>query len=175
MGCVLRVHCVCVAGVADPRVRRALPAIYVSGSQTAQSLPRVPLPRLTPLQVRYIAKSAVAQAEGGWIPRVFRSDYYDRAEHSERTWMWLIDTRLHGHFNQLDRKLEEDQQMSDQYSDLGRIVSLQIVTSPAHVADNFARWWRLSFPIGSTVTDERGGSRAGVGRRVPDADGSTFR
>jgi len=120
---------------------------FLAAKQLNRCLEGTAIPRLTPLQVRYIAKSAVAQAEGGWIPRVFRSDYYDRAEHSERTWMWLIDTRLHGHFNQLDRKLEEDRQMSDQYSDLGRIVSyLQIVTSPAHVVPvNFSRWWRLSF------------------------------
>lgn len=152
---------------------------FLAAKQLNRCLEGTAIPRLTPLQVRYIAKSAVAQAEGGWIPRVFRSDYYDRAEQSERTWLWVIDTRLHGHFNQLDRKLEEDRQMSDQYSDLGRMVSyLQIVTSPAHVVPvNFSRWWRLSFsdrfdgyPMNEAAVEQRLAAECDLLLETPPAD-----
>jgi len=146
----------------EPQVQQQL--TFLAAKQLNRCLEGTAIPRLTPLQVRYVAKSAIAQAQSGWFPRFFRSDYYDRAEHSERPWMWLIDTRLHGRFNQLDRQLQDDNKLSDQYSDLGRIVAyLQVVTSPAHVVPvNFSRWWRFSFadrfdgyPINEGAVEQR--------------------
>lgn len=119
---------------------------FLAAKHLNRCLDGTAIPRVTPLQVRYIAKSAVAQATGGWFPSLFRSDYYDRADQDERTWLWVIDTRLHGRFEQASRELDTDREMRDQYSDLGRVVGdLQLVTSPAHVVPvNFARWWRFS-------------------------------
>jgi hypothetical protein len=120
---------------------------FLAAKELNRCLDGSAIPRITPLQVRYVAKSAVAQVSGGWFSGFFRSDYYDRAAQDEREWLWMFDTRLHGRFDQLDAQLQTDRAEPAQYSDLGRLVGyLQIVTSPAHVVPvNFSRWWRLSF------------------------------
>jgi len=118
---------------------------FIAAKQLNRCLDGSTLPRLTPLQVRYIVKSDVEQAQGGWSSQ-FRWGYYDRAEQQQRTLLWVIDTRLHDHFKQLEADLTEAKEMSDRYSDLGYIVNyLQNMTSPAHVVPvYFSRWWRFS-------------------------------
>jgi hypothetical protein len=104
-------------------------------------------PRIAPLEVRYVARAAVAEAAGGWLGWAFRSDFYDRARQSERTAMWLFDTRLHGRFRAAVAELEDVNDPPSRYTRLGRVAAmLQNMTSPAHVVPvNFSRWWRLSF------------------------------
>jgi hypothetical protein len=120
---------------------------FLAAKHLNRCLDGTAIPRITPLQVRYVAKSAIAQSGGGWFSGFFRSDYYDRAAQQNRELLWLFDTRLHGRFDLLDAQLKKDRAEPAQYSDLGRLVGyLQIVTSPAHVVPvNFSRWWRLSF------------------------------
>lgn len=102
------------------------------------------LPRLTPLQVRYIAKANVRQTESNILRRMTRWNYYDREEQRPRSMLWFIQTRMHQHFNRLVSELDAAEALADRYSGLGRIVNyVQDMTSPAHVVPVFtARWWR---------------------------------
>lgn len=102
------------------------------------------LPRLTPLQVRYIAKANVRQTEANIFRRLTRWNYYDREEQRPRSMLWFIQTRMHQHFNRLVAELDAAEALADRYSGLGRIVNyVQDMTSPAHVVPVFtARWWR---------------------------------
>ena len=102
------------------------------------------LPRLTPLQVRYIAKANVRQTESNIFRRMTRWNYYDRDEQRPRSMLWFIQTRMHQHFNRLVGELDAAEALADRYSGLGRIVNyVQDMTSPAHVVPVFtARWWR---------------------------------
>lgn len=102
------------------------------------------LPRLTPLQVRYIAKANVRQTEANIFRRMTRWNYYDREEQRPRSMLWFIQTRMHQHFNRLVAELDAAEALADRYSGLGRIVNyVQDMTSPAHVVPVFtARWWR---------------------------------
>ena len=146
MGC-----CALIAGVLlgepsaayDPDLHQQF--TFIAAKQVNRCLDGSTLPRLTPLQVRYIVKSDVEQAQGGWSSQ-FRWGYYDRADQQQRTLMWVIDTRLHDHFKQLETDIAGAKEMSDRYSDLGYIVNyLQNMTSPAHVVPvYFTRWWRFS-------------------------------
>jgi hypothetical protein len=106
-----------------------------------------PVPRITPLQVRYIAKANVARVEAGWYRRMWRWNYYDRSGQSEKSFMWVVGTRMHTHFNDLERELRKADSDSERFSTLGEVVSyLEDMTSPAHVVPvYFGRWWRLSF------------------------------
>ena len=118
---------------------------FIAAKQLNRCLEGSPLPRLTPLQVRYIARSDVAQAQGSWAGQ-FRWGYYDRSAQSQKKLLWLVDTRLHDHFRQLAGDMSSAREMSDRYSDLGYVVNyLQNMTSPAHVVPvYFTRWWRFS-------------------------------
>ena len=131
---------------------------FIAAQHLNRCLEGAALPRLTPLQVRYIAKSDVAQAQGSWLRAPFRWGYYDRAAQEQRKLLWLIDTRMHDHFEQLEGDLSQAREMGDQYSDLGY---LQNMTSPAHVVPvYFTRWWRFSlsdrfdsYPINEAAVD----------------------
>jgi len=105
------------------------------------------IPMLTPLQVRYMALSNVGLAESNFFVRMFRWGYYDRADQSEHSSLWLIDTRFHEHFNEILARLDKSKEPVRIYRDFGRILGyLQTVTSPAHTVPVYtARFWRLSF------------------------------
>lgn len=104
-------------------------------------------PPLTPLQVRYAAKSNVALADSNMFVRMFRWNYYDRGGQQERSALWLVNTRLHQHFNNVTRRLEQASEPADRYRELGRIIYyLQLVTSPSKVVPVYTgRFWRWSF------------------------------
>lgn len=105
------------------------------------------IPMLTALQVRYMARSNVGLAETNFFVRMFRWGYYDREDQSERSLLWLVDTRFHEHFNEILERLDKAEEPVRIYQDLGRILGyLQTVTSPAHTVPVYtARFWRLSF------------------------------
>ena len=104
-------------------------------------------PALTPLQVRYIAKANVAQADANMFRRMFRWSYYNREDQADRSVLWLWQTRLHSQFNDAALQMNSAAGDPDTYSRLGQVVGhVQEVTSPAHVVPVFAsRWWRFSF------------------------------
>jgi hypothetical protein len=133
---------------------------FVAARQFNRCVEGTDIPRLTPLQVRYMARTNVSVAETNFLIRMFRWRYYDRAGQRERSALWLVDTRFHEQFNELQRRLDDADNEVDVYRQLGRVVSyLQLVTSPAHVVPVFiARFWRLSlsdrfdnFPVEETL------------------------
>lgn len=101
----------------------------------------------TPLQVRYIANANVALADSNFLVRMFRWSYYDRDAQHERSALWLINTRMHGHFNRLVEAFDAADEPEDRYRFLGGIAGyLQLMTSPARVVPVYTvRFWRWSF------------------------------
>ena len=162
LGCCAFFACALLPGTCvayDPPLHQQF--TFIAAKQLNRCLEGSTLPRLTPLQVRYIAKSDVAQAQGSWIPQLHWG-YYDRSSQGQKKLLWLIDTRLHDHFQQLESEMASAQEMSDRYSDLGYVVNyLQNMTSPAHVVPVFfTRWWRFSlsdrfdgYPIDTEALD----------------------
>jgi hypothetical protein len=106
----------------------------------------IDVPMLTPLQVRFIAKSNVAQADRNVFARIFNWRYYDRDNEAERSALWAFDTRFHEHFNELIQRLEQPGDSAQRYRDLGRLVNyIQLVSSPAHTVPVYTgRFWRFS-------------------------------
>jgi hypothetical protein len=104
------------------------------------------IPRLTPLEVRYVVKSNVGQAKANPFGRMFRWNYYDVAG-ADRRWLWVMDTRFNGHFDDIAKELAETADPGEQLKLVGRLVSyIQDVTSPAHAVPVYStRFWRFSF------------------------------
>ncbi len=104
------------------------------------------IPRIAPLEVRYVARANVRQEETGWLRGVFRSDFYDRAGQRERNWMWILDTRVHEQFRELREELDDANTQAERYAELGRVINiLQDMSVPAHVVPvYFTRWWRFN-------------------------------
>lgn len=102
--------------------------------------------RYTPLQVRYVTKANAREADGGFWRKLIRWDYYDRKSQSDRNFLWLFETRLHGHYRVLLERLRSNKNPSTQYSNLGRVIShIQDMSTPSHAVPVFAgRWWRFS-------------------------------
>ncbi len=103
-------------------------------------------PRLTPLEVRYIARANAQQAEGGFWRRMFRWNYYDRSGESDGRMLWIFETRLHNQYANALSSLNTSAAMADQFTNLGRVINfLQDATTPASVVPVYtARWWRFS-------------------------------
>jgi hypothetical protein len=119
---------------------------FLAAKQFNRCVEDTGISRLTPLQVRYMARSNVGVAESNVFSRLFRWRYYDRSDESERSFLGVVDTRFHEHFNELLRRLEDADDQVQAYQELGRIISyLQIVSSPAHVVPVYTtRFWRFS-------------------------------
>ena len=104
------------------------------------------LATLTPLQVRYIAIANANQADAAWWRRMFRWNYYNRDDQSTGKIMWMVETRMHNHFRDTLRRLEEARDLSRRFTNLGRVINyLQDATTPASVVPVYTtRWWRFS-------------------------------
>ncbi len=149
-------------------------AHYSIGADTSAE----PLARLTPLQVRYVAKANANQAAQPWWQRLFRWNYYDRGDQLGGKILWLVETRMHNSYRNTLRRLENARDLSRRFTNLGRVVSyVQDATTPAHVVPVFTnRWWRLSvsdrfntFPVDEAAVEQAlGGDCA----RVRGADGT---
>ncbi len=126
----------------DGRLHQEL--TFVAAKHFNRCAAEINLPRLTPLQVRYVAKANVRQAEANLFRRLTRWNYYDRESQKPKSLLWVIQTRMHQHFGRLVEELDRAEALADRYSGLGRIVNyVQDMTSPAHVVPVYtARWWR---------------------------------
>jgi len=102
--------------------------------------------RLSALDTRYIVKANVAQADTNWFVRMFRWSYYNRADQTNRSAWWLVETRLHGHFTELVDDLEQGPKKRRRLQTLGQLLNyFQKVSSPPYVVPVFSgRWWRFS-------------------------------
>lgn len=107
---------------------------------------KLPLPPFSPLQVRYVARANVQQAQSKFFTRMFRWNYYNREDQSSNNWLWLLDTRFHDHFNEVQQRLSSPKDEAAGYRDLGRVANyVQTVTSPARAVPVYtARWWRFN-------------------------------
>jgi len=122
---------------------------FLAAKHFNQCVADTDIPRLTPLQVRYMARSNVRQAERNLFSRMFNWRYYDRGGQKSRSLLWLIDTRFHDHFRDVQKRLERSSPAAppaERYSDLGSLIGyIQLVTSPAHAVPVYTtRWWRFS-------------------------------
>ncbi|MEM9620063.1 MAG: hypothetical protein AAF993_00345 [Pseudomonadota bacterium] len=104
------------------------------------------LERLSALDTRYIVKANVAQADANVFVRMFRWNYYNRKDQSNRSTWGVIDTRFHDRFDNFTTAMNSDEERQRKLRNLGRIVNyLQDVTSPAQVVPVYTgRWWRFS-------------------------------
>jgi hypothetical protein len=137
---------------------------FIAAKQFNQCAANHDVAVLTPLEVRYIAKTNFSQAERNVFSRMFSWRYYDRGRESERSILWAVDTRFHEHFNEVVGRLHGADDTRKRYSNLGRLVSyIQVVSSPAHSVPVYtARFWRFSvtdkfdgFPIDEAALSER--------------------
>jgi hypothetical protein len=105
------------------------------------------VPRVTPLQVRFVATSNMGLADSNALARLFRWSYYDAADSRSRRLLWLVNTRFTEHFDQLVRSLKSAPDEADRYRELGRIVSyVQLVSAPTRALPVYsARFWRGSW------------------------------
>ena len=115
---------------------------FIAAMQFNRCVSELDIPRLTALQVRYVAR-----AEWRFSRKVARWPYYDGRDEGRKRLLWFIQTRLHEHFDSAVAKLAVADDLSSKYVNLGVIVNLiQDMTSPAHVVPVFTtRWWRFSF------------------------------
>jgi len=113
-------------------------------NRCAQDNPQ--LARLSALDTRYIVKANVAQADANIFVRMFRWNYYNRKDQSNRSTLGMIETRFHERFEGLAEELLDADESHRHLRNLGRIVNyLQDVTAPAHVVPVYTgRWWRFS-------------------------------
>lgn len=119
---------------------------FVAARQYNQCVADAETARLTPLQVRYVAKANANLADEPWWQRMFRWNYYDRDQQSTGRFLWLLETRMHRSFGETLERLENARDLSRRFTNLGRVVSyLQDATTPSHVVPVFTtRWWRFS-------------------------------
>ena len=120
---------------------------FLAAQQYNRCVEEMHLPRLTPLQMRYVAKANANRADRSWWRRIFRWNYYDRSEQSPRRVLWLFETRIHDTYEDTLRRLANARDLSRRFTNLGRIVNhLQDATTPEHVVPIFVtRFWRFSF------------------------------
>lgn len=119
---------------------------FIAARQYNQCAEDTHLATLTPLEVRYIAIANANQADAGLWRRMFRWNYYNRGDQSSAKFLWIVDTRMHNHYRNTLRRLEEARDLSRRFTNLGRIINyVQDATTPAHVVPVYtARWWRFS-------------------------------
>ena len=120
-------------------------------------------PRLTPLEVRYMARANVSLAETNFFVRMFRWNYYEPEAQSEKSMLWLFQTRFHRNFNELVVRLDQPADPVDAYRDFGRLLGyVQMVSAPAHAVPVYTgRFWRFSlsdrfdsYPIDETALED---------------------
>ncbi len=135
---------------------------FVAARQFNLCAPDAHLPVLTPLQVRYIARSSVKEAKSR-IVRTFRWGYYEREAEKSKQFLWLLQTRVHKRFERLTAKALEADELLDYYSVIGQLMThLQDMSVPVYVVPiYFTRFWRLSlrdrlsvYPIDTEVLTE---------------------
>ena len=120
--------------------------------------------RPSALDVRYLVRANVAQADAGFFSRMFRWNYYSPESQDQKDVLWVIETRFQRHYRSLLRQIELGNKAEDRLKAVGRVISyLQDVTSPPRVVPVFTgRWWRFSFsdrfdrfPVDPDAIDER--------------------
>ena len=98
--------------------------------------------------------------------------------------LWLIETRLHEHFDEVVERIAQPKDEVAFYRDMGRIVNyVQTVTSPAHAVPVFTgRWWRFSvsdrfndYPVDADAVSEAVAQRCNALLARPDSYAGVLR
>jgi len=120
--------------------------MFLAARQYNECVKDTPQLRLSALQVRYAAKAAVSQAEASFLRRMFRWGFYEREEQSPKSSLWVIETRMHEHFNALVAEAHAATTDAEMFPVVGRIAAyVQDVTSPVRVVPIYsARFWRFN-------------------------------
>lgn len=120
--------------------------MFIAARQYNQCVAATPERRVSALQVRFAARAATAQANRNFFRRMFRWGFYEREQQKPKRSLWVIETRLHEHFNSLIETVEKDDKLSEQFSAAGRLAAyVQDVTSPAQAVPIYtARFWRFN-------------------------------
>ena len=120
--------------------------MFLAARQYNECVKDTPELRLSALQVRYAAKAAVSQAEASFVRRMFRWGFYEREAQSPKSSLWVIETRMHQHFNSLVAEAEAAATDAELFPVAGRIAAyVQDVTSPVRVVPIYsARFWRFN-------------------------------
>ena len=118
---------------------------FAAARQFNLCAPGAELPPLTPLQVRYIARSAVKESDSRMM-RAFRWGFYEREGHNTKRLLGLVQTRLHERFEKLEVASSEADNLLEYYSVVGQIMAhIQDMSVPVYVVPiYFSRFWRLS-------------------------------
>lgn len=118
---------------------------FAAARQFNLCAPGAQLPTLTPLQVRYIARSAVKESDSRLV-RSFRWGFYERESQGRKRLLGLVQTRLHERFQKLEAASDEAEDLLEYYSVVGKIMAhLQDMSVPVYVVPiYFNRFWRLS-------------------------------
>ena len=120
--------------------------MFIAARQYNRCVADTPERQVSALEVRYAARAATAQANRNFFRRMFRWGFYEREQQKPKRSLWVIETRLHEHFNSLIESIEQDEKLSDQFSAAGRLAAyVQDVTSPAQAVPIYtARFWRFN-------------------------------
>ena len=102
--------------------------------------------RFSALDTRYMVRANVSQADANVFVRMFRWNYYNRADQTQRSTLGFIDTRFHDHFEKVVDETRWSTDRLKRLKNLGRILNyIQDMTSPARVVPVYTgRWWRFS-------------------------------
>ena len=120
--------------------------MFLAARQYNECVKATPEHRLSALQVRYAARAAVGQADANFIRRMFRWGFYERDQQAPKSTMWVVETRMHEHFNALVTQGEAASTDAESFSIAGRIAAyVQDVSSPVRVVPIYtARFWRFN-------------------------------
>ncbi len=134
------------AGAYEPEIHQQLTFMAARQFNRCAEM-RPDLEPLSALDTRYIVKANVGQSDSNMFVRMFRWNYYNRADQSNRSTLGVIDTRFHDHFDALTRNLRRADERQQRLRQLGRVLMyVQDVSSPPHAVPVYTgRWWRLSF------------------------------
>lgn len=118
---------------------------FAAARQFNTCAPELGLESLTPLQVRYIAKSGVKEADSRRL-RMFRWGFYERDSQASKHFLGLVQTRLHRRFERLVQEVAETEDLLAYYSVAGEIMTrVQDMSVPVFVVPiYYSRFWRFS-------------------------------
>ena len=91
---------------------------YSKCAETQQGLYRP-----SALDVRYLVRANVAQADAGFFSRMFRWNYYSSNPQDQKDVLWVIETRFQRHYRSLLRQIELGDKAEDRLKAVGRVIS----------------------------------------------------
>ncbi|MEM7216815.1 MAG: hypothetical protein AAF515_00520 [Pseudomonadota bacterium] len=119
--------------------------MFLAARQYNVCVEELGLQPISALEIRYAARAAVEQADASVFRRMFRWGFYEREQQTPKSSLWVVETRMHEHFNELLRSLSKADTARQRFSLAGRIAAyVQDVSSPVRVVPIYTtRFWRF--------------------------------